>query len=64
MIEARDFKDRKKKSSWHAEAFSQLYNLTSDPAETKNVWDQHPDVVARLQVLLTRYRRDGRSRPA
>lgn len=65
MIEARDFKDsRKKRNPWHAEAFNQLYNLAADPGETKNLWDQHPDVVTRLQGLLSRYRRDGRSRPA
>lgn len=30
----------------------QLYNLKDDPSETKNVWDDHPDVVARLSSLL------------
>lgn len=30
----------------------QLYNLADDPAETKNVWNDHPDVVARLNAML------------
>jgi arylsulfatase A len=41
----------------------QLYNLDSDPHESVNVWRGHPDVVKRLQELLDRYRREGRSRP-
>jgi arylsulfatase A-like enzyme len=30
----------------------QLYNIRSDPSETKNVWTKHPAVVKRLQALL------------
>jgi arylsulfatase A-like enzyme len=40
----------------------QLYNLHVEPAETTNVWRDHPDVVARMQALLDRYRAEGRSR--
>jgi arylsulfatase A len=36
----------------------QLYNLASDPSETKNVWEKHPDVVERLQSLLAQVRND------
>lgn len=41
----------------------QLYNMEKDPAESDNVWQQNPDVVARLTALLEKYKRDGRSRP-
>ncbi|MCA9137074.1 MAG: arylsulfatase, partial [Planctomycetales bacterium] len=30
----------------------QLYNLQSDPSETKNLWDAHPEIVAQLTNLL------------
>ena len=39
----------------------QLYNLAADPAETKNVAAEHPDVVERLRALLSKYQNDGRS---
>jgi arylsulfatase A len=41
----------------------QLYDLTRDPAEQNNVWNDHEDVVADLASKLRRYRSDGRSRP-
>lgn len=37
----------------------QLYNLKSDPSETNNVYAKHPDVVARLMVLLRKYQTQG-----
>jgi arylsulfatase A len=37
---------------------SQLYDTVADPAETKDVSGEHPDVVAELKDLLRRYR-DG-----
>lgn len=40
----------------------QLYNTGDDPAETKDVSAQHPDVVAELKALLNRYRDGGYSR--
>ena len=40
----------------------QLYDLARDPAESENVYLQHPDVVARLTALLDRYRQQGYSR--
>ena len=40
----------------------QLYNLDEDPAETKDVSDQHPEVVKELEALLERYRSGGYSR--
>jgi hypothetical protein len=30
----------------------ELYDLTADPGETKNLEDAHPDVVARLSKAL------------
>jgi len=41
----------------------QLYNLAVDPREEKNLWMEHPEVVARLTALLERYKKEGRSRP-
>jgi arylsulfatase A-like enzyme len=41
----------------------QLYNLSQDIGEKRNVQDQHPDVVEELKALLTRYVKDGRSTP-
>lgn len=39
----------------------QLYDLESDIGETKNLFDQYPDVVTELQGLLQKYILDGRS---
>jgi len=41
----------------------QLYDLNKDPAETNNVWAQHPGIVQRLTNLLEKYRKQGYSRP-
>jgi arylsulfatase A-like enzyme len=40
----------------------QLYNTHDDPAETKDISAQHPEVVAELRALLNRYRDGGYSR--
>lgn len=40
----------------------QLYNTQDDPAETKDVSAEHPEVVAELRALLNRYRDGGYSR--
>ncbi len=40
----------------------QLYYLEEDPAETKNVLDQHPDQARRLAALLNKHRNRGYSR--
>jgi arylsulfatase A-like enzyme len=39
----------------------QLYNLDADPGETENIQAQHPQTVAELRSLLTKYILDGRS---
>ena len=41
----------------------QLYDMSGDLAETKNVQSGHPDVVRRLTRLLEKYIADGRSTP-
>ncbi len=41
----------------------QLYDLSADPKETKNLINNHPDVVKELIGILRRYIEDGRSTP-
>ena len=41
----------------------QLYNLTDNPAEEENLAAAHPQRVAKLRALLTRYVEEGRSTP-
>ena len=41
----------------------QLYDMERDPAESDNVYAQHPDVVARLAALLERQRTADHTRP-
>ncbi|HYD83192.1 MAG TPA: sulfatase-like hydrolase/transferase, partial [Opitutus sp.] len=41
----------------------QLYNLTSDPAEQRNVAAEHPEIVQRLGRLLSEQIERGRSTP-
>ena len=38
-----------------------LYDVQSDPGETKNVAGEHPVIVEELSALLEKYMRDGRS---
>jgi arylsulfatase A-like enzyme len=40
----------------------QLYNLHDDPAERYNLWDQHPDIVARLTAMLEADKSSGHTR--
>lgn len=40
----------------------QLYDLSTDLGETKNVADEHPEVVRELGDLLAKVREAGRSR--
>ena len=46
-----------------AESAGQLYNLDVDLGETKNLYNENPELVARLTALLAKLRNDGRSRP-
>ncbi len=45
------------------EPAGQLYDLVADPSETTNVYLQHPEVVARLQLELDEARSRGRTAP-
>lgn len=40
----------------------QLFNLAEDPGERRNLYAEHPEIVARLQAALEKTKRDGRSR--
>ncbi len=62
LIEERTFEDNVR-NAWRREAVNQLYNLADDPEEKNNLWQQHPEVVARLKGLLKKYRDQGFSRP-
>ena len=39
----------------------QLYNMEKDPAETNNLWNEHPEVIKQLQSLLEKYKSEERS---
>jgi arylsulfatase A-like enzyme len=41
----------------------ELYNIKADLGETKNVADQHPEVVKEMMATLEKLRAAGRSRP-
>lgn len=41
----------------------QLYNLDDDPGETRNLYDERPDIVKELQALLAETKSSGRSAP-
>ena len=40
----------------------QLYDLDTDPGETRNLYREHPEIVARLKRLLEKTKASGRSR--
>lgn len=41
----------------------QLYDLVEDIGETRNLYDERPEVVARLTALMEKYQTQGRSAP-
>ena len=45
------------------DAPAQLYNLETDPGETKNLYLDQPQIVKELKTLLDRLKASGRSRP-
>ena len=45
------------------DAPAQLYNLSDDPGETKNLYFEKPEVVKELKELLEETKASGRSRP-
>ena len=46
------------------DAPGQLYNLAKDPGETKNLYNEYPDIVKRLKEKLEEFKKSGRSRPS
>jgi len=40
----------------------QLYNLADDPHELYNLYEQHPEIVARLTKMLDTYKDSGHTR--
>ena len=50
------------KKQLETENQDQLYDLVADPAETKNLWAEHPDVVKRLGAELEKARAASRTR--
>ncbi len=45
------------------DAPGQLYNLSVDPGETRNLYNEHPDIARELKTLLEQSKISGRSRP-
>jgi hypothetical protein len=45
------------------DAPGQLYNLDDDPGETRNLYNERPDMVKELQTLLAETKASGRSAP-
>ncbi|MCA9031627.1 MAG: arylsulfatase [Planctomycetaceae bacterium] len=41
----------------------QLYDLSADPGETRNLCREHPEVASQLKILLEQTKKSGRSRP-
>jgi arylsulfatase A-like enzyme len=41
----------------------QLYDMESDPEENNNLWQEYPEIVEELNVLLEKYKAEGRSTP-
>ena len=41
----------------------ELFNVAEDLAETRNLYQERPEIVARLKALLEKYQRQGYSRP-
>jgi len=51
-------------AGFDAELIPQLYDLENDPAETTDVKDQHPEIVAKLSAALNAARINPRTAPA
>ena len=45
------------------DAVGQLYDLDTDPGETRNLYNEQPEIVSRLKELLEESKANGRSRP-
>ncbi len=62
LIEAWQRRGRGRREPDHAPK-SELYNLVKDPAETTDVYADHPEVAEHLVALLQKFKTEGRSRP-
>ncbi len=49
------------KPTWEGEPRYELYNLDADPAESKNLIDEHPDIAQNLINIITDFVLRGRS---
>ena len=45
------------------DALGQLYNLETDPGETKNLYSNKPEIVKMMKAQLDVFQRSGRSAP-
>jgi arylsulfatase A-like enzyme len=45
------------------DAPGQLYDLDTDPGETTNLYQQHPEIVKQLKNQLDNFKTSGRSAP-
>jgi arylsulfatase A len=45
------------------DAPGQVYDLETDPGETRNLYFEHPDIVAELKQQLDKFVKQGYSRP-
>ncbi|RMF79526.1 MAG: hypothetical protein D6744_09075 [Planctomycetota bacterium] len=46
----------------HKEA-AELFNLSEDPQQRRNLYSKRPELARRLKALLEKYKRQGRSAP-
>ncbi|MBK1833585.1 sulfatase-like hydrolase/transferase [Roseibacillus ishigakijimensis] len=49
--------------AWKEGRAHELYDLHADPGETRDLADEHPEIVERLTALLAETRASGRTRP-
>jgi hypothetical protein len=47
----------------HSPPKDQLFNLADDPAETRDVAADHPEIIQALRQLLSEARKNNRTRP-
>ncbi|WP_437222850.1 sulfatase family protein [Planctomicrobium sp. SH661] len=56
--------EKRQNSYWRKQPRQdELFHLIDDPAETKDVAAEHPEIVAELRAALAKIRNEGRSRP-
>lgn len=57
------FSNPRRRDAEAGEPEGQLYDLQADPGESQNLWDEEPDIVARLTDLLQRQKNQDRTAP-